>query len=75
MHSMMPGMQGGVLEWEYIRAHVLFTEGRHFLENTSETFDVIVLDLTDPTDHSKLLYTQEFYQVQAIWKNTNPHFQ
>jgi len=34
-----------------------------FLETTDQLFDVIVLDLTDPSDHSKLLYTKEFYEI------------
>jgi len=45
------------------RAHVHLTEGRHFIETTDKKFDVIYLDLTDPSDHSKLLYTKEFYEL------------
>lgn len=51
------------------RAKVNYREGRKFLEESTEKYDVIVLDLTDPTDHSKLLYTKEFYEL-AVSKLT-----
>lgn len=45
------------------RVELKLREGRSFLEETDQKFDVIVLDLTDPSDHSKMLYTREFYQL------------
>lgn len=36
-------------------------DGRAFIENTAETYDIILLDLTDPLEPSKYVYTKEFY--------------
>jgi len=49
--------------WEDPRVKLHIKEGRSFLETTDLQFDVIVLDLTDPSDYSKMLYTKEFYQL------------
>ncbi len=40
-------------------------DGRKFLEQTAETFDVIMVDLNDPTEDSPAIYlfTREFYQL------------
>lgn len=38
-------------------------DGRAFLENTDERFDVIILDLTDPEGPSRFLFTKEFYEL------------
>jgi spermidine synthase len=40
-------------------------DGRKFLEQTKETFDVIIVDLNDPTEYSPavFLFTREFYQL------------
>jgi spermidine synthase len=45
------------------RLELSFGDGRKFLEETRDSFDVIVLDLTDPLPPSKYLYTKEFYQL------------
>lgn len=46
------------------RAEVVVADGKKYLEETSETFDVIILDLTDPTKGTPgvQLYTKEFYE-------------
>jgi len=49
--------------WEDPRVHLHLKEGRSFLETTDLQFDVIVLDLTDPSEYSKMLYTKEFYEI------------
>jgi spermidine synthase len=46
-------------------------DGKKFIEETDEKFDVIVLDLTDPVGPSVFLYTQEFYQTIASKLNEN----
>jgi spermidine synthase len=40
-------------------------DGREFLEQTKEIFDVIIVDLNDPTEDSPavFLFTSEFYQL------------
>lgn len=40
-------------------------DGRRYLENTNQIFDVIIVDVTDPLEEgpSYLLYTKEFYEI------------
>jgi spermidine synthase len=47
------------------RVTLLHEDGRAFLENTSEIYDVIVTDITDGLSDSPILalYTQEFYTL------------
>ena len=47
------------------RTHLLHEDARGYLENTSDFYDAIVLDLVDPLEGgtAALLYTQEFYSA------------
>ncbi|OIP98100.1 MAG: hypothetical protein AUK55_03620 [Syntrophobacteraceae bacterium CG2_30_61_12] len=45
------------------RLELSIGDGRAFIEQSKERFDVILLDLTDPLEPSKFVYTQEFYQL------------
>lgn len=47
------------------RTELRFEDARKYLEQTSETFDAIVIDLPDPVEEGPayLLYTTEFYQL------------
>lgn len=47
------------------KARLHFTDGRRFLSGKRETYDVILLDATDPTEGgpSLLLYSREFYEI------------
>jgi len=45
------------------RAELVIGDGRKYVEETSERFDVIILDLTDPLEPSKYVYTKEFYEL------------
>ncbi|MBD3398048.1 polyamine aminopropyltransferase [Candidatus Micrarchaeota archaeon] len=45
------------------RVEIKIGDGRKFLEETQEKFDVVILDLTDPEGPSKLLFTKEFYEL------------
>ena len=56
--------------WETIRrdarVHVHALDGRRFLKTTTETFDVIVVNLPDPhTAQLNRFYTEEFYREAA----------
>jgi spermidine synthase len=53
----------GAYEDPRLQLHI--GDGRKFLEQTQETFDVIMVDLNDPTEDSPAIYlfTQEFYQL------------
>ena len=54
------------------RVELLHQDARGYLAETSDTFDVIVLDLVDPMEGGPayLLYTREFYRLAA--KRLNP---
>ncbi|MFH0889959.1 MAG: polyamine aminopropyltransferase [Candidatus Aenigmatarchaeota archaeon] len=43
------------------RTRLIIDDGRKFVEETKEKFDVVIIDLTDPFGPSKMLYTKEFY--------------
>jgi len=47
------------------RVEVHFADAREYLENSSDKFDVIIIDLVDPLEQgpARLLYTREFYQI------------
>lgn len=47
------------------RVRLVIGDGRRFVEETDESFDVILLDLTDPMEPSKYVYTREFYALCA----------
>ena len=51
--------------YEDPRVDLKFMDGRKYLEETKETFDAILIDLSDPLENapSTLLYTREFYQI------------
>jgi spermidine synthase len=48
--------------WDDPRVELHIADGRKYVEESQETFDAIILDLTDPIGPSKLLYTREAYQ-------------
>ena len=47
------------------RAELHFADARKYLEESSDKFDVIIIDLADPLEQgpARLLYTQEFYGI------------
>jgi spermidine synthase len=47
------------------RAELHFADAREYLEQSSDKFDVIIIDLVDPLEQgpARLLYTQECYQT------------
>jgi spermidine synthase len=47
------------------RAEVIHTDAREYLANTSESFDIIIIDLPEPIEEGPayLLYTREFYEL------------
>ena len=53
------------------RVNLIFDDGIKFLENTKENFDIIILDLTDPSGESRDLYTKEFYELVSKRLNKN----
>ena len=51
--------------YEDPRLELQIADGRKFLEQTEETFDLVFVDLNDPTEDSPAVYlfTREFYQL------------
>jgi len=47
------------------RVELHFVDARKYLDESSDKFDVIIIDLVDPLEQgpARLLYTQEFYQI------------
>lgn len=47
------------------RTELHFADARKYLEESSDEFDVIIIDLVDPLEEgpARLLYTKEFYQI------------
>ncbi|SFN08847.1 polyamine aminopropyltransferase [Thermodesulforhabdus norvegica] len=45
------------------RLNLVVGDGRAFIEKSSDSYDVIILDLTDPMGPSKYVYTKEFYDL------------
>jgi spermidine synthase len=47
------------------RIELYHTDARQYLADSKETFDIIIIDLTEPIEEGPayLLYTQEFYQI------------
>ncbi|UJS17870.1 MAG: polyamine aminopropyltransferase [Candidatus Jettenia sp.] len=49
------------------RAELIIEDGRRYLEQTQERFDVVIIDVNDPLEGgtSFMLFTLEFYQIIA----------
>ncbi len=45
------------------RANIVIDDGIEFLRNTSEKFDVIICDSTDPIGPGEVLFSQDFYTL------------
>ncbi len=45
------------------RVEIIYKDARKWLEENPETFDILIIDLTEPHGPSKMLYTQEFYRL------------
>jgi spermidine synthase len=47
------------------RVELHFVDARKYLEESSDRFDVMIIDLVDPLEQgpARLLYTQEFYEI------------
>jgi spermidine synthase len=58
--------------YEDSRLELIIRDGREYVERTQETFDAIIVDLSDPLEGSPavFLFTREFYQL--LKKCLNP---
>ncbi len=53
------------------RVKVVVMDGREFITQCKEKFDIIILDLVDPYKEVSRLYTKEFYQICREKLNEN----
>lgn len=66
--KLMPEINDGAFADKRYRLEV--GDGRAFVKNTSEKFDAVIMDMTDPFGPSVMLYTKEFFQeVKATFKD------
>lgn len=57
------------------RVTVHIADGRKYVEKTSNRYDIVIMDMTDPFGPSKFLYTREFFQsVKKVFKDENGIF-
>jgi spermidine synthase len=47
------------------RVEIYYEDARAWMEREAQSFDVLVVDLTEPHGPSKMLYTQEYYRLCA----------
>ncbi|MDM7999932.1 MAG: polyamine aminopropyltransferase [Dehalococcoidia bacterium] len=61
----LPSMHQG--SFDDTRLELLHLDARKYLSETSQEFDAIVMDITDPVEGgpSYMLYTREFYRIAA----------
>ncbi|MBL6927596.1 MAG: polyamine aminopropyltransferase [Rhodospirillales bacterium] len=55
----MPGLSDGAFDDP--RADLLITDGLKFVAETQQTFDVIIVDSTDPVGPGEVLFSEAFY--------------
>ncbi len=55
----MPGLSNGAFDDP--RTHLLIADGLKFIAETDETFDVIIIDSTDPVGPGEVLFSEAFY--------------
>ena len=66
--KLMPEINDGAFADKRYRLEV--GDGRKFVETTSEKFDAVIMDMTDPFGPSVMLYTKEFFdKVKATFKD------
>jgi spermidine synthase len=52
------------------RVHIHIEDGRKFVEDHPKSFDVVIMDMTDPFGPSKYLYTKDFFaQVKRSFRS------
>ncbi len=69
----LPTVHKGAFSDPRLSVHLI--DGRKFVEENPKTFDVIIMDMTDPFGPSKYLYTKEFFSlVSNSFRNANGIF-
>lgn len=53
------------------RTELVFEDGAAFVENTNETYDLVIVDSPDPVGPAKVLFAEKFYKDVAGLMNDN----
>lgn len=64
----LPGLSAGAFDDP--RARVLVEDGIKFMADTTETFDAIIVDSSDPVGPNEVLFTDAFYS--DCWRRLTP---
>lgn len=57
------------------KVHSHFRDGRSFVERSTARYDVVIMDMTDPSGPSRMLYTREFFAaVKQVLEPDNGMF-
>ena len=78
-HVTMVGIDAGVVEFskEYLptlsqgafddpRLELVINDGAVFMRETEQTYDVIIVDSTDPIGPGEVLFTDTFYAMHSV---------
>ncbi|MDA3960764.1 MAG: polyamine aminopropyltransferase [Planctomycetota bacterium] len=69
----LPKIHGGC--WDDPRTELVVGDGRAYIEQSTEQFDSIIMDMTDPFGPAVMLYTQEYFQaVKARLRDERGYF-
>jgi spermidine synthase len=55
----LPSVHQGAFDDPRVRIHI--TDGREFVEKNPSSFDMVIMDMTDPFGPAKYLYTKDFF--------------
>ena len=56
----LPGISGG--SFEDPRTNLVIGDGSYYVANSTDTYDLIIIDSTDPIGPGEALFTEEFYR-------------
>jgi spermidine synthase len=56
----LPSVNQGAFDDARVRVHI--TDGRGFVEKNRASFDMVIMDMTDPFGPAKFLYTKDFFR-------------
>ena len=61
--------------FEHPKTNIIIDDGHHFIKNTKNTYDIIIMDMIDPLGLAKNLYTLDFFKnIKKALKDSNSIF-
>jgi spermidine synthase len=61
----MPSVNAGGAIYKDLRAELIVADAAEYVKNTSQRFDVVIVDSTDPVGPGEKIFTPEFYRNLA----------